>query len=288
MDFVTGLPRTRKGYDSIWVIVDRLTKTSHFIPVKISYLSEQYARIYIDEIVRLHGVPISIIFDRGTQFTSKFWRSVQEALGTQLHLSTAFHPQTDGHYHSSIQMAPFEALYGRRCRSPIGWFELGESKLLGPDMIRDAINKVRLIKGKLLAAQSRQRSYADPKFQVGDLVFLRISPMKGVMRFGKKGKLSPRYIGPFEILERVGNVAYRLALPPTLSSVHPVFHISILRKYISDPSHVLEYEQLQVGDSLSYEEQPVAILDRQVKRLRSKDIASVKVLWKNHTEAEAT
>ncbi|CAM8974645.1 unnamed protein product [Rhodiola kirilowii] len=196
-------------------------------------------------------------------------------------------------YHSSIQMAPFEALYGRRCRSPIGWFELGESKLLGPDMIRDATDKVRLIKDKLLAAQSRQRSYADPKrreleFQVGDLVFLRISPTKGVMRFGKNGKLSPRYIGPFEILERVGNVAYRLALPPTLSSVHPVFHVSMLRKYISDHSHVLEYERLQMGDSLSYEEQPVAILDRQVKRLRNKEIASVKVQWKNHTEAEAT
>ncbi|CAM8977083.1 unnamed protein product [Rhodiola kirilowii] len=150
-------------------------------------------------------------------------------------------------------MAPFEALYGRRCRSPIGWVELGESRLLGPDMIRDATDKVRLIKDKLLAAQSRQKSYADPKhreleFQVGDLVFLRISPMKGMMRFGKKGKLSPRYIGPFEILERVGNVAYRLALPSTLSSVHTVFHISMLRKYISDSSHVLEYEQLQVGD----------------------------------------
>ncbi|CAM9000100.1 unnamed protein product [Rhodiola kirilowii] len=190
-------------------------------------------------------------------------------------------------------MAPFEALYGRRCRSPIGWFELGESKLLGPDLIRDATNKVRLIRDKLLAAQSRQKSYADPKrreleFQIGNLIFLRVSPMKGVMRFGKKGKLSPRYIGPFEILERVGNVAYRLALPPTLSSVHPVFHISMLRKYISDPSHVLEYERLQMDDKVSYDEQPMAILDRQVKRLRNKEIASVKVLWKNHTEAEAT
>ncbi|CAM8972006.1 unnamed protein product [Rhodiola kirilowii] len=169
-------------------------------------------------------------------------------------------------------MAPFEALYGRRCSSPIGWFDLGESKLLRPDFIRDATDKVRLIKDKLLAAQSRQKSYADPKrreleFQVGDHVFLRVSLMKGVMRFSKKGKLSPRYIGPFEILERVGNVAYRLALPPTISRVHPVFHISMLRKYISDPSHVLEYERLQINDTLSYEEQLMAIIDRQVKRL---------------------
>ncbi|CAM8886602.1 unnamed protein product [Rhodiola kirilowii] len=180
-------------------------------------------------------------------------------------------------------MAPFEALYGRRYRSPIGWFKFGESKLFGPDLIRDATDKVQLIKDKLLAAQNRQNSYADPKrreleFKVGDLVFLRISPMKGVMRFGKKGKLSQRYIGPFEILERVGSVAYRLALPSTLSSVHPLFHILMVRKYILDPSHVLEYERLHMGDTLSYDEQPVAILDRQVKRLRNKETSSVKVL----------
>ncbi|CAM8900020.1 unnamed protein product [Rhodiola kirilowii] len=190
-------------------------------------------------------------------------------------------------------MAPFEALYGRRCRSPIGWFDLGESKLLRPDLIRDATDKVRLIKDKLLAAQSRQKSYADLKrreleFKVGDHVFLRVSPMKGAMRFGKKGKLSPRYIGLFEILDRVGNVAYRLALPPTLSSVHLVFHISMLRKYMPDPSHVLEYERLQMDDTLSYDEQPVAILNRQVKRLRNKEVVSVKVLWRNHTEPEST
>ncbi|CAM8890565.1 unnamed protein product [Rhodiola kirilowii] len=162
-------------------------------------------------------------------------------------------------YHSSIQMAPFEALYGRRCRSPVGWFDLGESKLLRPDFIRDATDKVRLIKDKLLASQSRQKSYADPKrreleFQIGGHVFLQVSPMKGLMRFGKKGKLSPRYIGLFEILERVDNVAYRLALPPTLSSVHPVFHISMLWKYISDPSHVLKYERVQMDDTLTYDE----------------------------------
>ncbi|CAM8926435.1 unnamed protein product [Rhodiola kirilowii] len=190
-------------------------------------------------------------------------------------------------------MAPFEALYGRRCRSPIGWFDLGESKLLRPDFIRITTEKVCLIKDKLLTAQSRQKSYADPKrreleFQVGDHVFLRVSLMKGVMRFGKKGKLSPRYIGPFEILERVGNVAYRLALPPTLSSMNPVFHILMLRKYISDPSHVLEYERVQMDDTLTYDEKHVAILDRQVKRLRNKEVFSVKVLWRNHTEVEAT
>ena len=210
MDFVTGLPRSQRGYDSIWVIVDRLTKSAHFLPVKTTYGVAKYAQLYIDEIVRLHGVPISIISDRGTQFTSRFWRALQEALGTRVDLSTAFHPQTDGQsertiqiledmlracvmdfgggwerylplaefaynnsYQASIQMAPYEALYGRKCRSPIGWFEVGESQLLGPELVQEASEKVKLIRERLLAAQSRQKAYADHRrreleFSVGD------------------------------------------------------------------------------------------------------------------------
>ncbi|KAL5555965.1 hypothetical protein UlMin_022614 [Ulmus minor] len=142
-------------------------------------------------------------------------------------------------------------------------------------------------------AQSRQKSYADRRrrpleFQVGDLVFLKVAPMKGVMRFGKKGKLSPRYIGPFEILERIGKVAYKLALPSELSTVHNVFHVSMLRKYISDPSHVLESEPIEIREDLTYEEQPVQILDRKDKALRNKVILLVKVLWRNHKVEEAT
>ncbi|EOY03326.1 DNA/RNA polymerases superfamily protein [Theobroma cacao] len=330
MDFVTGLPRTSGGYDSIWIVVDRLTKSAHFLPVKTTYGAAQYARVYVDEIVRLHGIPISIVSDRGAQFTSRFWGKLQEALGTKLDFSTAFHPQTDGQsertiqtleamlracvidlgvrweqylplvefaynnsFQTSIQMAPFEALYGRRCRSPIGWLEVGERKLLGPELVQDATEKIHMIRQRMLTAQSRQKSYADNRrrdleFQVGDHVFLKVSPTKGVMRFGKKGKLSPRYIGPFEILEKVGAVAYRLALPPDLSNIHPVFHVSMLRKYNPDPSHVIRYETIQLQDDLTYEEQPVAILDRQVKKLRSKDVASVKVLWRNHTSEEVT
>ncbi|EOY03078.1 Retrotransposon protein, putative [Theobroma cacao] len=305
MDFVTGLPRTNGGYDSIWIVVDRLTKSAHFLPVKITYGAAQYARVYVDEIL-------------------------QEPLGTKLDFSTTFHPQTDGQseqtiqtledmlracvidlgvrweqylplvefaynnsFQTSIQMAPFEALYGRRCRSPIGWLEVGERKLLGPKLVQDATEKIHMIRQRMLTAQSRQKSYVDNRrrdleFQVGDHVFLKVSPTKGVMRFGKKGKLSPRYIGPFEILERVGEVAYRLALPPDLSNIHPVFQVSMLRKYNPDPSHVIWYETIQLQDDLTYEEQPVAILDRQVKKLRSKDVASVKVLWRNHTSEEVT
>ncbi|KAL5564595.1 hypothetical protein UlMin_027759 [Ulmus minor] len=132
-------------------------------------------------------------------------------------------------------------------------------------------------------AQSHQKSYADRRrrpleFQVGDSIFLKVAPMKGVMRFGKKGKLSPRYIRPFEILERIGKVTYRLALPPELSVVHNVFHVSMLRKYILDPSHVLESEPIKVREDLTYEEQPVQILDRKDKTLCNKVIPLVKVL----------
>ena len=145
----------------------------------------------------------------------------------------------------------------------------------------------------MLTAQSRQRSYADSRrrdvqFQVGDHVFLRVSPWKGVRRFGKKGKLSPRFIGPFEILERIGQVAYRLALPPALSAVHDVFHVSALRRYVSDETHVLSYEDLVLDETLSYEEQPVEILDRKDKVLRNKTIPLVKVLWRNSKVEEAT
>ena len=153
---------------------------------------------------------------------------------------------------------------------------------MGTNLVQDALEKVKLIQDRLRTAQSRQKSYADRKvrdvaFMVGERVLLRVSPMKGVMRFGKKGKLSPRYIGPFEILERVGEVAYRLALPPSLSAVHPVFQDSMLWKYHGDPSHVLDFSSVQVDKDLSYVEEPVAILDRQVRKLRSKNIASVKV-----------
>nr|XP_025661246.1 uncharacterized protein LOC112756849 [Arachis hypogaea] len=190
-------------------------------------------------------------------------------------------------------MAPFEALYGRRCRSPIGWFEVGEVKLLGPNLVQDAAEKVYLIREHLFAAQSRQKAYVDNRrrnleFSVGDQVFLRVSPMKGMMRFGKRGKLSPRYIGPFEILDRIGTVAYRLALLPELSMIHPVFHESMLHKYLPDPSHVLAPQAIELKEDLSFEEEPVAIVDRQVKKLRSKEIASAKVVWKNHSVEEAT
>ncbi|XP_027772660.1 uncharacterized protein LOC114077181 [Solanum pennellii] len=200
----------------------RLTKSAHFLPVRTTYSAEDYARLYVREIVRLHGVPTSIISDRGAQFTANFWRSFQKGLGTQ--------------------MAPYEALYGRKCRSPISWFDVGETKLIGPDVIQQAVDKVKLIQERLLVAQSRPKSYADNRrrdleFQIGDW-----------------------------IIRRIGKVAYELDLLSDLEAVHPVFHVSMLRKCIGAPSRVFPLDDVQVTEELSYEEKPVAILDRQVHR----------------------
>ncbi|XP_070050111.1 uncharacterized protein [Nicotiana tomentosiformis] len=190
-------------------------------------------------------------------------------------------------------MAPYEALYGRRCRFPVGWFEPAEVLLIGSEFVCEALEKVHLIRERLKAVQSRQKSYSDKRhreleFMVGDKVFLKVSPMKRVMRFGKKGKLSPRFIGPYEILEKKGNVAYELALPVELSSVHPVFHVSMLRKYIHDEFHIIPIDIIEIKEGLTYEEVPIEILDKQVRKLRTKDIATVKVLWSNHDSKEAT
>ncbi|WMV45797.1 hypothetical protein MTR67_039182 [Solanum verrucosum] len=286
MDFVVGLPQTRRQHDSIWVIVDRLTKATHFLPVKVSYSAEDYAKLYIKEIVKLHGAPMSIISNRGAQFTSHFWRSFQSGLGTQVKLSTAFHPQTDGQAE-----CPIQTLEGM-LRACVIDFK-GEFVLLGPEVVYEATKKVQLIRDRLKMAHSRQKSYADNKkrdleFEVGDWVYLKISPLKEVMRFGKKEKLSPQNVGPYEILKRVRNVAYELKLPIELAPVQPVFHISMLKKCIGDPVSILPLEGLGVNENLSYEEVPVEILDRQVKKLRNKEVASVKVLWRNHQVEGAT
>nr|GEZ30694.1 putative reverse transcriptase domain-containing protein [Tanacetum cinerariifolium] len=229
MDFVTKLLRTSSGHDTIWVIVDRLTKSAYFLPMHEDYKIDRLARLYLNEIVARHGVSISIISDRDSRFTSRFWQSMQEALGTRLDMSTAYHPQIDGSwdvyiplvefsynnsYHYSVRCAPFEALYGRKCRSPIMWAEVGEGQLIGPELMQETTKKISQINDRLKAARDRQKSYADKRrkpleFSVGDYVLLKVSPWKGVVRFRKKGKLEPRFVGPFNIIEKVGPVAYR-------------------------------------------------------------------------------
>ncbi|GJV75999.1 reverse transcriptase domain-containing protein [Tanacetum coccineum] len=285
------------------------------------YSTEKLAKIYVDEIVARHGVHVLIISDRDRRFTSRCWQTMQKALGTRLDMSTAYHPQTDGQsertiqtledmlracvidfggswdvhlplaefsynnsYHSSIRCAPFEALYGRKCRSPVLWAEIGESSLIGPELVQETTDKVVLIKEKLKAARDRQKSYADNRrkpleFEVGDRVMLKVSPWKGVIRFGKKGKLAPRYVGPFEILERIGLVAYRLRLPEELSGVHDTFHVSNLKKCLADASLHVPLDEIKVDKTLRFVEEPVEIMDREVKSLKRSKIALVKVRW---------
>ena len=168
-----------------------------------------------------------------------------------------------------------------------------EKYVKGPDLIRETVEKVPLIQNRLRTAYSKQQSYADPKrrdvqLEEGDHVFLKISPMKGVQRFGKKGKLAPRYIGPFQILNRVGKVSYRLALLPQMSQVHPVFHVSLLRQYVADPMHVLPVQEIDVRADLSYSTYPVAVIDRQTKVLRNKKVNLVKIQWHGQGSEECT
>nr|GEZ75714.1 putative reverse transcriptase domain-containing protein [Tanacetum cinerariifolium] len=287
---------TTNGYDTIWVIVDRLTKSAHFLPMRENDLMEKLIKLYMKEVVTRHDVPVSIISDRDGRFTSLFWRALHKALGTRLDMSMAYHPETDGQiertiqtledilracvidfgkswdrhlplvefsynniYHTSIKAALFEALYGR----------------------------------KIQAARDRQKSYADLKrkpmdFQVGDKVMLEVSPWKGVVRFGKQGKLNPRYIGPFQVLSKVRDVAYRLDLPQQLSRVHNTFYVSNLKKCLSDESLMIPLEGLHVDDKLQFVEEPVKIMDREIKRLKRSRIPIIKVIWSSKQGPEFT
>ncbi|GJR54507.1 putative reverse transcriptase domain-containing protein [Tanacetum coccineum] len=330
MDFVTKLPKTSQGYDTIWVIVDRLTKSAIFTPMRETDPLDKLARLYLKEVVTRHGIPVSIICDRDPRFASNFWRSLQNALGTNLDMSTAYHPQTDGQsertiqtledmlracaidfgkgwvnhlplvefsynnsYHASIKAAPFEALYGRKCRSPVCWTEVGEAQILGPELIQETTEKIIQIKQRMQAARDRQKSYADLKrkpmeFQVGDKVMLKVSPWKGVVRFGKRGKLNPRYVGPFKVIERVGEVAYKLELPEELSRVHNTFHVSNLKKCHADEPLAVPLDGLHLDDKLHFVEEPLEIVGREVKRLKRSRIPLVKVRWNSKRGPEFT
>nr|GFB56563.1 putative reverse transcriptase domain-containing protein [Tanacetum cinerariifolium] len=255
------------------------------------------------EVVCRHGVPVLIISDLDSHFTSRFWRSLQEALGTNLDMSTAYHPQTHGQsertiqtlediaccvidfksswdrhlplvefsynnsYHASVKVAPYEALYGRKYKSPVCWSEVGDSQLTGPELVRDTTEKIVQIKKRLLTAHSCQKSYADRRtkpleFEVGDMVLLKVSPWKGVVRFGKREKLSPRYIGSFKILARVGPVAYMLELPEELKGIHSTFHVSNLKKCLAKGDIVVLMDEIQLDDRLHMIEEPVEVVDR--------------------------
>ncbi|GJV03695.1 putative reverse transcriptase domain-containing protein [Tanacetum coccineum] len=280
---------------------------------------EKLTRQYLKEVVSRHGVPVLIISDRDSKFTSHFWQSLNKALGTQLDMSTAYHPQTDGQsertihtledmlrdcvidfgkgwdrhlplvefsynnsYHTSIKAAPFEALYDQKCRSPICWAEVGDAQLTGPEIVHETTEKIIQIKKRIQAARDRQKSYTNRRrkpleFEVGDKVMLKVLPWKGVIRFGKRGKLNPRYIRPFKILAKVGTLAYQLELPEQLSRVHSTFHVSNLKKCFVDEPLAIALDEIQIDDKLNFIEEPVEIMDREVKRLKQSRIPIVKV-----------
>jgi hypothetical protein len=309
--------------------VDRLTKVAHFIPVRTTYSRPQLAELYMSRIVCLHRVPKKIVSDTGTQFTLKVWERLEETLDTQLCFSSAYHPQTDGptervnqiiedmlracalqyrrswdkslpyaefsynnSYQESLKMAPFEMLYGQRCRTPLFWNETGERKVFGPDILQEAEKQVCMVRENLRVAQPRQKSYADHRrrelsFKVGDFVYLKVSPMRGLRRFKVQGKLAPRFIGPFKILEKRGEVAYQLELPPQLSNVHDVFYVSQLKKCLRVPEEQLPMEDLNAKEDLSYQ-YPIKILETSERVTQNKRIKMCKVQWSHHTEGEAT
>ncbi|GJZ04682.1 putative reverse transcriptase domain-containing protein [Tanacetum coccineum] len=246
------------------VVANALSRKERVKP-KRDYKMDRLARLYLNEIVARHGVPILIISDCDSHFTSRFWQSMQEVLGTLLDMSTTYHPQTDGQSECTIltledmlrvvRCAPFEALYGRECRSPIMWAEIGEGQLIRPELVQETIDKISQIKDRLKAACDRRKSYADKRrkpleFSVGDYVLLKVSPWKGVVRFRKKRKLAPRFVRPFEIIEKVGPVAYMLDLPKELDGVHDTFHVSNFKKCLADPTLQVPLDEIQVDAKL--------------------------------------
>ncbi|GKB46274.1 putative reverse transcriptase domain-containing protein [Tanacetum coccineum] len=261
---------------------------------------EKLARMYLKEIVTRHGIPVSIICDCDPRFASNFWRSLQKALGTNLDMSTTYHPQTDGQSKRTIQTLDdmlrclrSYALYGQKCRSQTVLLGEVTSSITGQEIVQGQLRKVIQIKQRMQAARDRQKSYADLKrksmeFQVRDRVMLKVSPWKGVVRFGKRGKLNPRYVGPFKVLEKVGSIAYKLELPQELSRVHNTFHVSNLKKCYSNEPLAVPLEGLHIDDKLQFVEEPVKIMEREVKRLKRIRIPLVKVQWNSRIGPEFT
>jgi hypothetical protein len=238
------------------------------------------AELYVDNILKLHGASRSIVSDRGPQFTAQFWKILHASMGTELNYNTTFHPQTDGQtervnqvledllracvltygsdwekslsyaeflynnsYQASLKMAPFEAFYGKKCRTSLMWSEAGERTFFGPATIVKADENVTKVRENLKIAQSRQTSYTNPKrrnisFEMGEHVYLKVSPIRDTKRFHVKGKVSPRYVGPYPIVKRIGKVAYKLELPPELTGVHLVFQVSQLWKCVVNEKRV--------------------------------------------------
>jgi hypothetical protein len=306
MDFIVGLTLTARRHDSIFLVVDTLTQSAHFVPMCSTYHTPDIDRFFICDILRFHGIPKRIIFDQGSVFMGQFWTSFQEALGTQLNFSTRYHLETDrqtertnqileymlrmyvmdqhkhweeffplielsynNNYQSTINMTPFEFLYGRPCQTPLSWDRIEDRVLVGPKAIQEMEYQMETIRQRIKEVHDRQKSYVearhvDRSYEVGNGVFFRVKPHKSLMKFGKGDKHSPSFMGPFEIVERKGPMVYQLALPDSLRHMHDVFPISILRHYVSDPTHVIDMNSLQVSDEGSLTVETIYILDHHI------------------------
>ncbi|GKA65128.1 putative reverse transcriptase domain-containing protein [Tanacetum coccineum] len=271
MDFVTKLPRTQSGNDTIWKAMGtRLDMSTAYHP-ETDGQSER-------TIQTLEDMLCACVIDFGN--------------GWEGHLPLIKFSYSNS-YHASIKAAPFKALYGQKCRSPVCWAEVGDARLTSPELVHETTKKIVQIKHRMQAAHDRQKSYADVRrkpleFQVGDRVMLKVSPWKGVVHFGKRGKLNPRYIRPFKVLAKVGTIDYRLELPQQLSRVHSTFHVSNLNKCLSGEPLAVPLDEIHINDKLHFVEEPVEILDREVKKLRQSRIPIIKVRWNSKRGPEFT
>ena len=313
MDFITALPKVAGNFDSIFVVVDRLTKIAHLIPTRTTASASDIAQLFVREIVRLHGIPARIISDRDAKFTSKFWTDMFHSLGTLLNLSSAYHPETDGQtervnqviedmlrsycnqqprmwlkylplvefaynssHHRSLGMSPFKALYGQDCLVPYRFADPNLPVPAAKNTLEEMDKQVQIIRQSLKKASDRQKSYADlhrssRTFQTGDKVFLRVKPKRSSLKLGKCRKLAFRYCGPFEVLQRMGEQSYKLALPPHLH-VHNVFHVSLLKKYIPDSEHTLDLNDNILVNQEEFQMAPERILEVKEKALCNRNL----------------
>nr|GEV34943.1 putative reverse transcriptase domain-containing protein [Tanacetum cinerariifolium] len=256
-----------RSYDTIWMIVFELTKSAFFIPIKETGLMEKLERMYLKEVID---------FGKG-------WVN---------HLPSGEFSYNNS-YHASIKAVPFEELYDQKYRSPVCWAEVGQLQLTGPEIIQETTKKIIHIKQRIQAAHDRQKSYTDLKrkpmqIQVGYSVILKFLPWNGVVHFGKRGKLNPRYVRLFKVLEKVGVISYKLELPKELSRVHNTFHVSNLKIYNADEPLAVSLDGLYFDDKLHFVEEPVEIIDHEVKRLKRSQIPLVKVRWNSKRGLEFT
>ena len=328
MDFITGLPKSH-GFDSIFVVVDMLTKVAHLFPVRKDYSAKDVAHTFMKGVFLHHGLPRRIVSDRDSKFTSNFWKSIFEATGTQLAYNTAYHPETDGQtervnqvvedilraycmrepskwtrylylvefaynasFQRSIGMSPFKALYGQDCLTPLKWTDPLLKVQASKEMLDEMQQQTDLIRQEIKTAQDRQKSYADLKrsqriFEVGDMVFLRVKPKRSSISLGKYRKLSARYCGPYPITKKINDQAYQLQLPSHLK-VHNVFHVSLLKKYVPDPSHILDDDHLITSVDGTFDIYPEAILQSRIRTLRNRSLNEYLIKWSSYPTEDAT